>query len=156
MSSLLMAHPDFDEAAAPLVRSAVPLSYSVQNFRFRPAEPFAGLKIPRLTSAGDLAAWLDLTLDELDWLSDTRRQQTRTATTETQHYRYSLTPKSDGTPRLIESPKPKLRNVQKRILREILDLVPASPCAHGFVRGRSAATAASLHSGEAVVINLDL
>jgi RNA-directed DNA polymerase len=124
--------------------------------RFAPAERFASLDVPRLAAPGDLAKWLDISIGHLDWFSDARRQQGRTDIPILQHYRYSFVPKRSGLPRLIEAPKPKLMAVQRRILHEILDLVPAHDCAHGFVAGRSCLSAAQVHAGEHIVITVDL
>jgi RNA-directed DNA polymerase len=46
--------------------------------------------------------------------------------------------------------------VQRRLLHEILDWIPAHPQAHGFTRGRSALSAASAHTGRLVVVRADL
>jgi len=46
--------------------------------------------------------------------------------------------------------------IQRRILHEILDLVPAHDCAHGFVAGRSCLSAAQVHAGEHIVVTVDL
>ena len=46
----------------------------------------------------------------------------------------------NGLPRLLEMPKRLLKEVQRRVLREILDLIPPHPDAHGFRRGHSAVT----------------
>ena len=77
--------------------------------RFAPAECFASLDVPRLATPGDLAQWLELTIDHLDWFADARRQQGHTDIPILQHYRYSFVPKRSGPPRLIEAPKPRLR-----------------------------------------------
>jgi hypothetical protein len=58
--------------------------------------------------------------------------------------------------RLIESPKQRLREIQRHLLATIVNRVPPHPAAHGFVRGRSAVTFALEHSGADVVIRLDL
>jgi RNA-directed DNA polymerase len=124
--------------------------------RFAPAERFASLDVPRLATPGDLAQWLDISIDHLDWFSDARRQQGHTDIPILQHYRYSFVPKRSGPPRLIEAPKPKLMAIQRRILHEILDLVPVHDCAHGFVAGRSCLSAAQVHAGEHIVVTVDL
>jgi RNA-directed DNA polymerase len=124
--------------------------------RFAPAERFASLDVPRLATPGDLAKWLDLSIDQLDWLSDVRRQQGRTDIPILQHYRYSFVPKRSGPPRLIEAPKPKLMAIQRRILHAMLDPVPVHDSAHGFVAGRSCLSAAQVHAGEHIVITVDL
>jgi len=124
--------------------------------RFAPAERFAGLDVPKLATPGDLAQWLDISIDQLDWLSDARRQQSRTDIPVLQHYRYSFVPKRNGPPRLIEAPKPKLMAIQRRILHAILDAAPVHDCAHGFVADRSCLRAAQIHAGEHVVMTVDL
>jgi len=124
--------------------------------RFAPAERFVSLDVPRLATPGDLAQWLDISIDQLDWLSDARRQQGRTDIPILQHYRYSFVPKRSGPPRLIEAPKPKLMAIQRRILHAMLDMVPVHDCVHGFVAGRSCLSAAQVHAGEHVVITVDL
>ena len=124
--------------------------------RFAPATQLVGLDVPRLATPGDLAQWLDISIDQLDWLSDARRQQGRTDIPILQHYRYSFAPKRSGPPRLIEAPKPRLMAIQRRILHEILDHVPAHDCAHGFVAGRSCLSAAQMHAGEHIVVTVDL
>jgi hypothetical protein len=61
-----------------------------------------------------------------------------------------------GCIRLVESPKPRLKSIQRQLLREILDHVPPHEAAHGFRRGRSIATFAAPHVGQAIVVRLDL
>ena len=56
----------------------------------------------------------------------------------------------------IARPKLKLKEVQRSILREILDRIPPHDAAHGFVRGRSARTHARLHAGRHTVVRMDL
>ncbi len=65
-------------------------------------------------------------------------------------------PKRDGSPRVICAPKPQLRWVQRRILTEILEKVPAHDAAHGFLTGRSTVTNAAPHVGAEVVLKFDL
>jgi hypothetical protein len=57
---------------------------------------------------------------------------------------------------LIEIPKPRLKNLQRRILAAILDHVPSHPAAHGFVKDRSIQTFAAPHVGQRVVLRMDL
>jgi len=123
---------------------------------FAPAPPFAELGIPALATLGDLAAWLDLSPEQLDWLADERDGHRRTVKMPFQHYHYSYVAKSGGTARLIEAPKTRLKAIQRRILREILSAVPVHRCAHGFVAGRSCLSGAQIHAGEFVVASFDL
>ncbi len=64
--------------------------------------------------------------------------------------------KATGGKRAIAAPRAPLRKVQRAILREILDKLPAHPSAHGFVKGRSTVTNAKPHEGAALVVKLDL
>jgi len=122
---------------------------------FAPMPAFTGLDIPLLATIGDLAEWLALPPETLDWLADQRRDLA-TAADRLQHYRYAFQAKRDGTLRLIEAPKPRLKRVQRRILDEILAKVPVHEAAQGFVAGRSCLGHAQRHAGEAVVLTLDL
>src|SRR5438445_5169981 len=148
---LLRSRP-FNQASKNLPSTHVVLTPA----RFAPAERFASLDVPRLATPSDLAQWLDISIDQLDWLSDARRQQGRTDIPILQHHRYSFAPKRSGPPRLIEASKPKLMAIQRRILRAMLDVVPVHDCAHGFVAGRSCLGAAQVHAGEQIVITVDL
>lgn len=113
----------------------------------------AACDLPALATPADLASWLGITLGELDWLADARRMNPPGGPLA--HYRYSWIAKSSGK-RLVEAPKQRLREVQRRILRSILDPVPVHRAAHGFRRGRSCLTFATPHVGREVVLRLDL
>ncbi|MEN0066976.1 MAG: reverse transcriptase domain-containing protein [Myxococcota bacterium] len=113
--------------------------------------------VPALHTPGDVAAWLDLSPSRLDGLADLRGWH-RNAGSPLQHYRRWWVPsrRPEGLPRLLEAPKDQLRRVQRRLLRQILVLVPCHAAAHGFIEGRSVWTAAQPHAGEARLIRLDL
>jgi hypothetical protein len=64
--------------------------------------------------------------------------------------------KRTGSVRLIETPKPHLKDLQRRILSGILDRIPSHPAVHGFVRGRSIRTFAAPHVGRRAVLRMDL
>jgi retron-type reverse transcriptase len=123
---------------------------------FAPLLPFAGLKIPALETPAELADWFGLSVEELEWFSDARRGQARASTEKLLHYRYILVRKPNGTPRLLEAPKARLKGIQRRILRKILAPIPVQDRAHGFVTGRSCLTGAQIHANEAVVASFDL
>lgn len=133
-----------------------PIAIVLDPPRFAPIAPFATLPTPPLSTQADLADWLGLPVDQLDWLADERRGHARAEDGKLQHYRYTLVRKQGGKTRLIEAPKPRLKAIQRRILHEILDLVPPHRCANGFVAGRSCLTGAQVHAGEAVVVTFDL
>ena len=146
----------FIRLSMALRRSGRLPAVALESAQFAPISALAGLKIPELSTPADLAKWLDLSLEQLDWLADTRRQHIRTAIPILQHYFYTFIPKRRGLPRLIEAPKPRLRAIQRRILHEMLDVLPAHEKAHGFVRGRSCLSGAQIHAGEFIVVAVDL
>ncbi len=123
----------------------------------RPAPPewLAALALPDLPSVGDLARWLYATPTEIDWFADKYRLAPD-AQSRLQHYHYRWVPKRSGGWRLIEIPKERLRQMQQKILRQILDRVPPHAAAHGFRRAHSCVTHAALHTGQRVVIRMDL
>ena len=146
----------FDRASARVREGGARLPAVLQSPQFSPAPRFRELDVPRLATSGDLADWLALTVGELEWLADTKDQQRRASAPALQHYAYSFIPKKSGPPRLIEAPKPRLKAIQRRILRAILDRVPTHDRAYGFVAGRSCLGAAQAHAGEALVATVDL
>jgi retron-type reverse transcriptase len=123
---------------------------------FAPLPRFAGLALPALTTPAELTAWLGLSAEELDWFSDARNGQARARTPQLLHYKHVLVRKNNGSLRLLEAPKSRLKAIQRRILRDILAQVPVHDRAHGFVAGRSCLTGAQIHAGEAVVASFDL
>lgn len=123
---------------------------------FLPAPAAIAWRVPQLTSLGELADWLGVPLRELDWFADQCGLQSHVESERLRHYRYRLLTKRLGGARLIEAPKPRLKSIQRRILAEILDRVPAHGAAHGFRPGRSIKTFAAPHVGRRVVLKIDL
>jgi retron-type reverse transcriptase len=123
---------------------------------FAPAPKFKNLPIPLIATPGDLATWLGIFTPELEWLSDHRRSHASAAKAPLQHYRYALIQKRNGDPRLLESPKPNLKSIQRKILSEILNKIPLHPAAHGFAKQKSCLTNARIHAAENFVITFDL
>lgn len=72
------------------------------------------------------------------------------------HYRYRPVAKRFGQVRLIEAPKPRLKEIQKRILSNLLNNVPPHGAAHGFRQGRSIRTFAEPHVDQDAVLKIDL
>lgn len=153
------AEDDTDHRAdsAPLVTELPPVRrYGTDPpLRPPPADWLAALKLPPLHSVGALAAWLNEPVGALAWLADQWRLP-HDAQARLQHYHYRWVPKRSGGLRLIEIPKARLRRLQQKILRQMLDLVPPHAAAHGFRRGRSSVTHAALHAGRRTVIRMDL
>jgi hypothetical protein len=156
LSSLIRASRAFERIREALVRAQRSVPIVLAPAKFAPAPAFVGLKIPQIATAGDLAAWLDVSVTQLDWLADSKRQHAATHDPPLRHYHYAFVAKSSGLPRLLESPKSRLKAIQRRLLHEILDNVPVHDRAHGFVKKRSCISAASAHAAEAVVLTVDI
>jgi hypothetical protein len=113
--------------------------------------------VPELPTLAALAEHLGLTVDELEWMADVRGWARTAPAGALRHYRYRrLERRGAAGPRLLEVPKARLKAVQRTILRQILDRIPAHDAAHGFTAGRSARTNARMHAGRALVICFDL
>lgn len=123
-------------------------------------QPAAGIpeswKLPELTTIGDLAAWLNLTPGELEWFADVRLLNPRSADPRLQNYVTRWQAKPDGNARLIESPKLRLKLLQRTLLRRMLDAIPPHEAVHGFRAGHSIRTFVAEHAGCAVVVRADL
>jgi RNA-directed DNA polymerase len=124
--------------------------------RMLPAEAATAWNLPAIESTGDLAAWLSLSPAELEWFADLKGLGGKLQSSKLRHYRYLVSSKRSGGVRLIETPKPRLKALQRRILSGILDLIPVHPAVHGFVKGRSIATFAARHTNQPVLLRLDL
>jgi hypothetical protein len=112
--------------------------------------------VAELDTRADLATLLGLEDARLDWLADIRGLERTVESEQLRNYRYAWLPRQAAPPRLIEGPKSMLKAAQRRVLREVLDWIPAHETAHGFVPGRSARSHAAAHAGAAVVLRLDL
>lgn len=113
-------------------------------------------RLPELATPEDLAGFCGLKLGKLAWLTHRFDPGGRPVREQQAHYHFRWLAKSRGGHRLIEAPKQTLKQVQLKILQEILDHVPAHRCAHGFVRGRSIRTNAEPHVGRRVLLKFDL
>ncbi|CAD6533494.1 hypothetical protein LMG28727_03078 [Paraburkholderia kirstenboschensis] len=123
----------------------------------RPAPPWLqDAVLPQLATLAELAAWLEVEPDELDWFADHWRVPAQQAATPLHHYSYMVADKRDGRCRIIEIPKSRLRGLQRKVLRGLLDKIPPHDAVHGFRRGRSTVSFAAPHVGKAVVIRFDL
>ena len=181
LASIIVAHEAFAAAFDPDKIAPQIRRYCLDLPRQPEPEPWlAALALPPLASLGELARFLNLDLGQLEWLADKWRPSAvaahawrnapyglfhptgstdgahRIETTPLQHYHYQWLEKRSGGWRLIEIPKQRLRHVQHTILRKIIDLVPPHPAAHGFRRAHSCRTHAALHSGQRVVVRMDL
>lgn len=118
-------------------------------------EKLARWKLPSLKTPDDIAQWLGIPVNRLAWLAHHCRKG-RPDGVRQSHYHYIWRKKRTGGVRLIESPKKSLRAIQRKILRDILDQVPVSNAAHGFVKGRSIRTHAAIHAQPTLLLRFDL
>jgi RNA-directed DNA polymerase len=121
-----------------------------------PRGPARDWPVARIDSVVSLAERLELSLGQLEWLADARGLERTAGEEKLRNYRYRWVRRRTGLPRLIEAPKARLKEVQRWVLHEILDQVPAHEAAHGFTPGRSVRTHARMHTGRRVVLRLDL
>jgi RNA-directed DNA polymerase len=121
-----------------------------------PVAAAASWGVPEIRSPGKLAAWLGIAVNDLEWFADLRSLEYKRNKGRLRHYHYRTMSKRFGQIRLIESPKTRLKEIQRRILADILDHIPPHASVHGFRRGRSVRTFAAPHTGKRVVVRIDL
>ncbi len=133
------------------------------SFKDRPAPTMAAAAgppstwpVPVIVTPGDLADRLGLTLAELDWFADLRGLERSNPAGPLRHYAYRWKPKRDGSTRLIEAPKGRLKAIQRQVLREVVAAIPPHDAAHGFRPGRSVRSFVEPHAGRPLVLKLDL
>jgi hypothetical protein len=125
--------------------------------QMQPVAAAIGWGVPAIATLGALAEWLGVEASELEWFADLKGLTGRgSAGVRLKHYHYRVLAKRSGSARLIEAPKGRLKDLQRRILTGILEHVPVHEAVHGFVKGRSIKTFAAPHVGRQVVLRLDL
>jgi hypothetical protein len=112
--------------------------------------------LPTLQTPGELAQFLGLTPAELEWFADVRLLNPRSREKRLRQYTLQWRVKPDGSVRLLEAPKRRLKALQTVVLRKILELIPVHEAAHGFRRGHSIRTFAAPHVGRHVVLRVDI
>jgi hypothetical protein len=156
-----IAAPDVDTLAArlhddALVRAALASGEPIAPIAQPVLPPLVVPGLPALADEAALADWLGLDAGELVWLADAWSQEARRPEGPQRHYRYRWLARDYGSDRLIEMPKRRLRDVQRRIHLSLLRHITVHAAAYGFVRGRSAIDHARRHVGAAWVLRLDL
>ncbi len=121
-----------------------------------PANVATGWDVPSLTSSGELADWFALSIPHLDWLADCRGLERFAKIGKLCNYRYRWIQKRSGGQRLVESPKARLKSVQRQVLHGILSRIPVHDAVHAFRPGRSVKTFAEPHVDRDVVLRIDL
>jgi RNA-directed DNA polymerase len=95
-----------------------------QPGRMQPVAAAETWEVPAIESARALADWLFLNAGGLDWFADLKglgySQHDRPFL---RHYHYRVLAKKSGSIRLIEAPKPRLKELQRQILTELLEKI---------------------------------
>src|SRR5262249_30611422 len=99
---------------------------------------------------------LGLTPGQLDWFADRCGMEARVPDGPLRHYTYRWLTSRGGKLRLLEAPRPRLKAIQRRILHEVLDTIPAHDAAHGYRAGRSIVTSPAPPPRRGVVLRMDL
>jgi RNA-directed DNA polymerase len=129
------------------------------DVKYRPpgdVVPLHGWNVPRWKSLGELAEWLQLAPEQLDWYADVRSINDDAHDACLEHYRRRWVPKRGGKWRLIEAPKDRLKEIQRRLLHECLDAIPPHEASCGFRKSQSITTYANPHVAQTVVWRIDL
>lgn len=101
-----------------------------------------------------LAGLLDIDQGELAWFADLRAWERHVAEP-LRHYRWTALHKPSGR-RFVAAPKPRLKEIQRRLLRHVFGTIPLHDAAHGGVAGHSVRSALSPHARSAVVVRADI
>jgi RNA-directed DNA polymerase len=137
-----------------------PIQIRSQRPRAPSMRPAAGppraWQLPSICTTGNLGRLLNLLPNELAWFADCRSLEEKLPAGPLRHYHYRWQLKHDGSARLIEGPKQRLKAIQRYLLREILDRIPPHEAAHGFRSKRFIRTFVEPHVRRAMVIKLDL
>lgn len=148
---VLKLHPQFIRACA-FGQIEFPAEIGRPSMSPAPGPP-RSWPIPKISTKGELGSFLGLDPGELEWLADLRGWN-RTDTLN--NYRRRLEPKRSGGQRLLEIPKARLKGIQRRILKGILDRIPIHDAVHGFVHRRSIRTFVEPHCGKEFVLRMDM
>src|SRR5690606_5668151 len=83
-----------------------------------------------LDTLGDVAAWLELSSEELTWFADVAAASRHRRREVAQHYTWDWVARGERLPRLLEAPKQRLKQLQRRVLHEVLEKLPVHDAAH--------------------------
>ncbi|MGA7190874.1 MAG: hypothetical protein WBY66_20440, partial [Candidatus Acidiferrales bacterium] len=128
----------------------------IEPQQMQPAAVATAWPVPQIESVGALAEWLGVTIGELEWFADLKGLAYKRRIPRLEHYRYRILSKQFGSVRVIESPKPRLKALQRQILTQILEKIPPHRAAHGFLKRRSIKTFVAPHIAQRVLLKMDL
>ena len=130
----------------------------VRKLYLTPAKMVArpGWDVPALATPGALAEHLAIPLGQLDGLADCQFREGRRPPGPLANYVYRWLHGKSRKVRLLEMPKSRLKAVQRRLLHELLARIPCHEAVHSYRAGRSVASYAAPHAGQAIVLRFDL
>jgi RNA-directed DNA polymerase len=152
----LRRDPSFKRARSRYRHELMVEHWLTEPAQMQPVAAAKGWEIPQIESAGALADWLGLDPIRLRWFADLKGLGYKRNPQQLRHYHYRVLTKAYGNVRLIEAPKPQLKELQRQILSRILENIPAHAAVHGFVKGRSVKTFVAPHVGRRVILRMDL
>jgi hypothetical protein len=152
----LLQDQGFERAWSKYSRELSVAQWLTEPQQMQPVPAVEAWGIPVIESVGSLADWLQLNVSDLQWFADLKGLGYKSRNPLLGHYHYRILPKPFGSIRLIEAPKPRLKQLQRQILDRILRRIPPHPAVHGFVKGRSIKTFVGPHVGKHVVLRMDL
>jgi len=115
-------------------------------------EKLAAAGLPVLETQQDLMRWLKIDVRRAVALANPANRVRPRKT----NYAEWTVPKKRGGVRVICSPKPRLKAIQRRIKAEMLDRAALHDAVHGFCRERGIVSNATPHVGKRLVVKLDL
>lgn len=131
-----------------------------QNLKNAKLDPVLGQRsiasidwiLPRLDSPIELAGHLGVPPRTLHWLAAIDGPPDRRP----QHYVCKWIKKRSSGFRLIESPKPTLKSVQRIVLDDIIARIPLHKSVHGFCSSRNVLSFVNEHVGKPFCLRMDL
>ena len=109
--------------------------------------------LPKFQSITSLAKALGEPTASLYWLANAKTQHNLK---DSRHYDCWWIRKRSGGWRLVESPKARLKQVQRELLAQIFDYVPPHALSFGFCKGRNVLDFAKPHVGQQAWLKFDL
>lgn len=114
------------------------------------------LPLPKIQDDQQLSLLLGLTEGQLENYTKHWRMHNEPINSRLHHYHHRWIDKGKGEKRLIEAPKRRLAHAQREVYYRILDNIPLHETCHGFRKKHSCHSFAQPHSGQQVVIRMDI
>ena len=112
--------------------------------------------LPDLRSPAAMADWLNFSVTELKWLANAVPLTSADSQRMSQHYVCKWIRKRSCGWRLLESPKPKLKSVQRAIVDDVLAKIDPHPLSFGFRTGGNVIDFARPHVRRPFCMKLDI